>query len=87
MLIRITHDDIRNGTRGSTVGCPAACAVLRATGADYVHVHPLKVAVRVAGQLFECRTPAVLADFVHRVDGGDPNVQPIEFELPLEAVP
>ena len=77
--VNVTQGDIDNGARFSCWACPAALAIRRATGDDFVMV-------RGAGMTIHSQTyslPNALAAFVLTFDHGYP-VSPFTFTLEIE---
>jgi hypothetical protein len=83
MLIKVTQEHIKNGRARSPWNCPVAKAVKEVLNLDSeADFSVLAERVKIGTQTFPL--PSIAKNFVIALDMGNPNVQPIEFELPLE---
>lgn len=83
MLIKVTADDIREGTRNSCAHCPIARAAIRATGDPGVMVGPNTMwsTSTIYGVGWEgVALPPIARAFIQAFDN-DEGVIPISFEI------
>jgi hypothetical protein len=74
--IEVTQEDIDNGFRASSLGCPIARAVNRVFKTNNAAVLDLVLSVNNRGW----HMPEVATEFVHNFDAGKP-VKPFVLEL------
>lgn len=83
LRIKVTQNDIDNGTPGKECECPVALAIKRAFEVDSVSVGDARIVIGC--DIY--RTPKIVREFVWAFDAPEPDwppFTPFSFELPLE---
>jgi hypothetical protein len=85
VIVRVTQEDIDEGTKGDCTFCPIALAVDRALGGECcvaVTIFDVYITENAHAEVFPL--PSEARQFIQRFDKGKP-VSPFEFELDLDA--
>lgn len=76
MKIKVTEDDIKQGSRTSSISCPVALSIQRTLKLDRIKV--LETEALIGGAIVQL--PTIAQTFIYNYDHGF-SVEPIEFDI------